>query len=298
LGSTLEDLLRSLADGISTTTKLREVHSPLANLKEMPKEFSDRNRTSPFAFTGSKFEFRMVGSSRSAASTNTILNAALADELADIACELEATTQKDIKEAVVDVIIKRFKTHENILFSGDGYSEDWVNEAQKRNLPNIRSFNESIDSYIEPSSLAMLSRQGVYSDKEIHARVEILHEQFYREVLFEARALSELMLKYILPAALKDISLSSQVSASLYAKEKVETLTELVDKAYALVKTLDLLVKEGQDTKDIREKGKLFNDVVRPHMVKTREEADKIESIMDRSLYPIPTYTDLLFSFE
>ena len=297
LGSTLEDLLRSLANGVASITKTREVHSPLSNLKEMPKEFSDRNRTSPFAFTGSKFEFRMVGSSRSAATTNTILNAALADELALIASEIESSTKEDIRETIVDSLIVRFKKHERILFSGDGYSQGWVEEAARRGLPNIKSFNETIDSYLEPATLAMFARQGVYSDKEVHARVEILHDQFYRAVLFEARSLSEMLLKSILPAALKDIHATSLVSSSRFASEKASELTSLVDDAYDLVKTLMLLVEEGQKMDDIREKGKLFNDIVRPHIVKCRDIADKIEGLMDDSLYPIPTYTDLLFSY-
>ncbi|MCD8574110.1 MAG: glutamine synthetase III [Erysipelotrichaceae bacterium] len=295
LGSTLEDLLRSLATGVASITKTREVHSPLSNLKEMPKEFSDRNRTSPFAFTGSKFEFRMVGSSRSAATTNTILNAALADELALIANEIESS-KKDLKESVLDVLISRFNKHERILFSGDGYSQAWVEEAARRGLPNIKSFNESIDSYLDPATLAMFARQGVYNDKEVHARVEILHDQFFKAVLFEARSLSEMLLKYILPATLKDIHQTSLVK-SRFADEKVSELTALVDDAYDLVKTLMLLVDEAHTMDDIRAKGKLFNDIVRPHMIKCREVADRIESLMDHSLYPIPTYTDLLFSF-
>lgn len=295
LGSTLEDLLRSLATGVASITKTREVHSPLSNLKEMPKEFSDRNRTSPFAFTGSKFEFRMVGSSRSAATTNTILNAALADELALIANEIESS-KKDLKESVLDVLISRFNKHERILFSGDGYSQAWVEEAARRGLPNIKSFNESIDSYLDPATLAMFARQGVYNDKEVHARVEILHDQFFKAVLFEARSLSEMLLKYILPATLKDIHQTSLVK-SRFADEKVSELTTLVDDAYDLVKTLMLLVDEAHTMDDIRAKGKLFNDIVRPHMIKCREVADRIESLMDHSLYPIPTYTDLLFSF-
>lgn len=295
LGSTLEDLLRSLATGVASITKTREVHSPLSNLKEMPKEFSDRNRTSPFAFTGSKFEFRMVGSSRSAATTNTILNAALADELALIANEIESS-KKDLKESVLDVLISRFNKHERILFSGDGYSQAWVEEAARRGLPNIKSFNESIDSYLDPATLAMFARQGVYNDKEVHARVEILHDQFFKAVLFEARSLSEMLLKYILPATLKDIHQTSLVK-SRFADEKVSELTALVDDAYDLVKTLMLLVDEAHTMDDIRAKGKLFNDIVRPHMIKCREVADRIESLMDHNLYPIPTYTDLLFSF-
>lgn len=297
LGSTLENLLRALANGEVTASKIREVHSPLANLNEMPKEFSDRNRTSPFAFTGSKFEFRMVGSSRSAATTNTILNASIADELASIANELEANKHLQLKDAALQVIIKRFKAHERILFSGDGYSSCWLEEAKLRNLPNIRSFNESIDSFLDPSALTMFSKQGVYSENEIRARVEILHEQFYRDVLFEARTLSELLTKYILPAALKDVASTSRVRNSSYATEKAELLTTSVDETYKLVKTLNTLIAEVQLLDDIREKGKVFNDVVRPHMVKTREVADKIESMMDHSLYPIPSYTDLLFSF-
>lgn len=295
LGSTLEDLLRSLANGVASITKTREVHSPLSNLKEMPKEFSDRNRTSPFAFTGSKFEFRMVGSSRSAATTNTILNAALADELALIANEIESS-KKDLKESVLDVLISRFNKHERILFSGDGYSQAWVEEAARRGLPNIKSFNESIDSYLDPATLAMFARQGVYNEKEVHARVEILHDQFFKAVLFEARSLSEMLLKYILPATLKDIYQTSLVK-SRFADEKVSELTSLVDDAYDLVKTLMLLVDEAHTMDDIRAKGKLFNDIVRPHMIKCREVADRIESLMDHNLYPIPTYTDLLFSF-
>lgn len=295
LGSTLEDLLRSLATGVASITKTREVHSPLSNLKEMPKEFSDRNRTSPFAFTGSKFEFRMVGSSRSAATTNTILNAALADELALIANEIESS-KKELKESVLDVLISRFNKHERILFSGDGYSQAWVEEAARRGLPNIKSFNESIDSYLDPTTLAMFARQGVYNDKEVHARVEILHDQFFKAVLFEARSLSEMLLKYILPATLKDIHQTSLVK-SRFANEKVSELTALVDDGYDLVKTLMLLVDEAHTMDDIRAKGKLFNDIVRPHMIKCREVADRIESLMDHSLYPIPTYTDLLFSF-
>ena len=299
LGAMLENLLNEIESGSTLTTNGNNLHSPLTTLKALPKELSDRNRTSPFAFTGTKFEFRMVGSSRSAASANTVLNTILADALLEMGDHLEKLLEEmDVKQAVYAVCTKVMQEHRRVLFSGDGYAEAWLHEAKRRGLPNIASFTESIDSLIEPKAVTLFEKHGVYHEHELVARAEILHEQFIRAIKFEAKTLIDMIRKQILPAAVLDLLPYQQVSTSAFANKMVKKLSDSIDCLDDAITVLEGLIDEGNLIANHREKGLYLHQIVRPQLNEVRKCADALEAIMNKSNYPIPTYSDILFNFD
>lgn len=300
LGQMLENIFEDIVLGkVSINGHSNLKHSPLSTLKEMPKEFSDRNRTSPFAFTGSKFEFRMVGASRSAATTNIVLNTALAESLKEIADILETLQPDQIKPTVLQIIKDWYQQHKRILYSGDGYSEYWVNEAKRRGLPNVASFSDSIDSLIDKDSIKMFESFGIYTERELVARSEILHDQFNKSIQFEAAALIDMINKQILPAASQFLKeLSDHTVNSNFINETVSLLVSEIDETFKLTNELSQLLQQAHQMDNIRHKGTFLHQMIRPKMEEIRMHADLIESMMSKKLYPIPSYTDLLYTFD
>ncbi len=299
LGDMLEFLLNDIETGTVTYKQNTRTHSPLKNLNEMPTEFADRNRTSPFAFTGTKFEFRMVGSSRSAAMAHTALNTLLADNLKDVCDQLEQVEPSQVEAKAFEIIKETYRLHKRILFSGDGYSSYWIKEATRRGLPNITSFTESIDSLIDPKTVALFERHDVFLESELLARNEILHEQFVRAIQFEAKTLLDMMLKQIMPAASQQLQqYDGVVSESAYVLASKTQLTTQLDFAYQGCQILMQLLDESQHIESMREKGLFMQQRIRPQLDVIRDHADACEALMSRSNYPIPTYVDLLFNFD
>lgn len=301
-GSVVSDLLTQLEKTKSLKLS-RDAASftPLTTLSSLPKDNSDRNRTSPFAFTGNKFEFRMLGSSRNAAFTNTVLCAILAESLERIATELEKYKYlQDSREAALQLCQDIVKKHKRILFNGDGYADTWVGEAEKRGLPNVKSFTESIESLLDKDVVKMFQKTNVLSESELHARYDIYHEQFIKTVNTEILTLLEMARKELLPSLMKEIrqvvrTVDSIKEESTYlTKHRVELVT-LLDELDDKLINLEAEKTKADQIEDLKEHGLYLQHVVRPLLDDVRLSCDHLERIVPESIYPLPTYTDLLF---
>lgn len=303
MGSYLEEILDRLEKGDDTLDiKVHNKPFEIANLAYVPKDTSDRNRTSPFAFTGNKFEFRMVGSSRSAATTNIVLNTIVADVLSGIADELSGLKYiEDIRQTSLQICQRLLREHKRILFSKDGYSEDWIEEANQRGLPNIKSYVYSIDSLISDKAVAMFERNNVYNHNELEARTNILYDEVVKNIKLEAMVLLDISKKVLLPALVKEIKFYSDALNSLgrsnkYYERKIDHLTDLLDlfdiRYHALKDTF--LGRRICNTH--KEKAIYMNDQVAPLMKELRDVIDAIEESISAENYPVPTYEQLFTS--
>ena len=304
LGEELEAIVDSIVTGHDYTDRARNsLRIGVDVLPTIPKDTTDRNRTSPVAFTGNKFEFRMPGSSQSIAGPNTILNAIMAEELRQFADELEGA--QDFHEALHDLIRRAFTEHRRILFSGNGYEQSWIEEAKKRGLANLTSTAAALPTYILPKNIALLTRHHVYSEAEIMARHEVHMEKYCKVVGIEAATLVDMVQHSILGAA------------SAYAGKLCQTIVQkkatLPDAACrtetALAGTIsslcDTLMERTLDLKtalqnvpklSLEELIGYYHDVVFEKMGTVREIVDQLEQLVDKHDWPFPTYTDLLFS--
>lgn len=303
MGSYLEEILERLEKGddsldIKVTSKPFEI----ANLAYVPKDTSDRNRTSPFAFTGNKFEFRMVGSSRSAATTNIVLNSIVADVLCEIADELQGLKYiEDIRKTSLQICQRLLREHKRILFSKDGYSEDWIEDAQKRGLPNTKSYVYSIDSLIDDKAVAMFERNNVYNHNELEARTNILYDEVVKNIKLEALVLLDISKKVLLPALVKEIKFYSDALNSLgrsnkYYERKIDHLTDLLDLFDVRYHTLKDTFLGRRICNTHKEKAIYMNDQVVPLMKELRDVIDAIEESISAENYPVPTYEQLFTS--
>lgn len=301
-GSVVSDLLAQLET--SKTLKLSRDSgnfTPLATLSELPKDNSDRNRTSPFAFTGNKFEFRMLGSSRNPAFTNTILAAIMAESLEKIADELEKYKYlQDTREAALQICQDIVKKHKRILFNGDGYAPSWIGEAEERGLPNVTSFTESIESLLDKDVIKMFSHFGILSESELHARYEIYHEQFIKTINTEVMTMISLVQKQLIPALMREIrqgvrTVDSLDTTSTYLTAHIQECTALLDELDEKTKKMAAAKEKADDIEDIKARGLELQKVVRPLLNDVRDACDHLEHIVSADTYPVPTYTDILF---
>ncbi|MEG0527812.1 MAG: glutamine synthetase III [Longicatena sp.] len=276
----------------------------IANLSYVPKDTSDRNRTSPFAFTGNKFEFRMVGSSRSASTTNIILNTIVADSLRCIGDQLQNLKYiDDIRKKSLDICRDILKKHSRILFSGDGYSDEWLEEAKRRGLPNIAHYLNSIPSMIDEKAVAMFARNEVYNQTELQARVDILTEEYRKSVKAEVLTLLDISKKEILPALVKEIKFYSDAQNSLgvenpYYKRKISQLVSLLTTFDETYHNLKNKMIERSAYPNNMEKALYLDHVVVPTMNELRAVIDEIEEAMSAENYPFPTYDDMFINMQ
>ena len=300
----LGDELTAIIDSIIHGTNYTEPEKSMLRigvdvLPAIPRDTTDRNRTSPLAFTGNKFELRMLGSSQSIAGPNIALNTIMAEELgkfADVlenAADFDATLQKLVSQALTD--------HQRIIFSGNGYSEEWKEEAARRGLSNLSSTAKALPTYISPKNIDLVTRRGIFTETEFRARYTIHLEAYNKIIGIEARTMMDMALHQILPAAIAySRSLCDSVAAkkALNLSAKAETalaarLTAAQDALYDHVETLrfslEAVPKEPAAAADY------YHDVVIPAMADLRREADILESLTDKSYWPYPTYSDLLF---
>lgn len=305
MGDELEVILEKLRNGEHEIKPDVETQPyAIANLSYVPKDTSDRNRTSPFAFTGNKFEFRMVGSSRSASTTNIILNSIVADSLSKIADELQNYKYiDDIRKKSLDICRDILQKHSRILFSGDGYSEEWLQEAKQRGLPNIRHYIDSIPSMIDEKAIAMFERNQVYDRLELEARVDILTEEYRKSVKAEVLTLLDISKKDILPALVKEIKFYSDALRSLntgnsYYERKIKHLCDLLESFDVQYHVLKNKMSEREQYPDNMEKAQYLNHVVIPEMGKLRVIIDDIEEAISSENYPFPTYDDMFISMQ
>ena len=303
MGDELEIILEKLRNGEHEIKPDVETQPyAIANLSYVPKDTSDRNRTSPFAFTGNKFEFRMVGSSRSASTTNIILNSIVADSLRSIADTLQQYKYiDDIRKKSLDICRDILRKHSRILFSKDGYSEEWLQEAQERGLPNIKHYVDSIYSMLDDKAVEMFERNKVYDRLELEARVDILTEEYRKSVKAEVLTLLDISKKDILPALVREIKFYTDAQNSLgtensYYQRKIKHLCDLLATFDERYHDLKKHMIERQQYPDNMEKAQYLNQVIVPKMEELRAVIDAIEEAVSSDNYPFPTYDDMFIS--
>lgn len=303
LGSYIEDILFSIYKEESAKKNLptdKEDFNPISGLSYIPHDNTDRNRTSPLAFTGNKFEFRMLGSSMSAALPNTVLNTVIADALTEINTELEGIKYlQDVRSKALEICRNIIHEHKKILFSGDGYSDAWVKEAERRGLPNIRSYIDAIAVLDDTKTIDLFTKFNVYSEKELHARKEIALDQYISTIGIEVKTLIDITKHDILPALAsewKDSYDACGDGAPKYVLDHEKTLKKLSDDLYASLTKLEKdyakIISKGvtYDT------GKKIHDVVCVDMQEVRKSIDAYEEIASTEYYKLPTYKEMLFS--
>lgn len=305
MGDELEIILEKLRNGEHEIKPDVETQPyAIANLSYVPKDTSDRNRTSPFAFTGNKFEFRMVGSSRSASTTNIILNSIVADSLRSIADTLQQYKYiDDIRKKSLDICRDILRKHSRILFSKDGYSEEWLQEAQERGLPNIKHYVDSIYSMLDDKAVEMFERNKVYDLLELEARVDILTEEYRKSVKAEVLTLLDISKKDILPALVREIKFYTDAQNSLgtensYYQRKIKHLCDLLATFDERYHDLKKHMIERQQYPDNMEKAQYLNQVIVPKMEELRAVIDAIEEAVSSDNYPFPTYDDMFISMQ
>jgi len=303
LGEQLEDVVKQLVEtGESTYCKEGEkLETGVSTLPDFVKDASDRNRTSPFAFTGNKFEFRMVGSSDSIADPNTTLNAIVAEAFCEAADILE---KADNFEMAVHDLIKEYMTkHQRIIFNGNGYSDEWVAEAEKRGLPNIKSMIEAVDALTTEKAVKLFEKFGIFTKAELESREEVLYEIYAKTINIEALTMIDMASKKILPAIIRYTkSLADTViavrdagaDASVQSEMLTDVSTKLAEAKEAL-KNLTEAVTKAASMDAGREKAFFYKDTVVVAMAALRTPIDAMEMMVDKEIWPLPTYGELIF---
>lgn len=305
LGDQLTDIIEQIEKGkaescISSSTLKIGVNS----LPTLPKDTTDRNRTSPFAFTGNKFEFRMLGSSASIAGPNFVINTIVAEILSQYADKLEKAS--DFNTELNALLTKVIREHKKIIFNGNNYSDEWVTEAEKRGLYNIKSTVKCIPYFLEEKNVNVLVKHGILSKGEIESRYEILLESYSKTINIEALTMLSMAKKEILPTVIsyaKELSdsiiavKSSGVEVKASAASKL--LSEVVDLTNSLsegITKLSEAVSKASSMMDAKEQADCYSELVIPAMEAVREAADKLETIVSKDKWPMPTYSELLFN--
>ena len=304
LGDQLTEVFENIAKGVAGKSKKPgNLTVGVDTLPPLPKDAGDRNRTSPFAFTGNKFEFRAVGSSQSVAGPLVILNTIIADSIDYIATELEAAKAKTpaaLGAAVQKIIQKIMKENGRIIFNGDGYTEAWQKEAAKRGLPNARNTAEAIPAAESKANDEVLARFNVLSNREFHSRNEIYLEKYVKDVMIEARLAFEIAKTMIFPAAVEYQNRLAQASRALQEMGK-KHCTTVLDELCRLVADLqirneDLRKAIAHEAKGgVADHARYCRDKIVPAMAEVREVADQLENIVADDLWPLPTYQEMLF---
>ena len=300
LGDELNAVVRSIIDGTNYTDPEKSIMRVGVDvMPPIPKDTTDRNRTSPLAFTGNKFEFRMVGSSQSVSGPNIALNTIMAEELSKFADILEKAENFDA--ALHDLVCKAFTDHQRIIFDGNGYSDEWKQEAARRGLSNLASTAECLPAYISPKNVELVTKHGIYTEAEFLARYSIYLDAYNKVVNIEARTMVDMALHQILPAALRythtlceGIANKKALGSSCRAESKlVERLSSATDALYDNVEKLKMDLEAMPQ--DAKARAEYIHATITADMNAVRAEADLLEQLTDKSYWPYPTYSDLLF---
>ena len=304
LGEQLEDVLAQLIDTGEAAHSLKggKLHTGVSTLPDFAKDATDRNRTSPFAFTGNKFEFRMVGSRDSVAAPNVVLNTIVAESFSDACDVLEKAEDFDL--AVHDLIKEYASKHQRIVFNGNGYSDEWVKEAERRGLPNIKTMVESIECLTYDNAVEMFEKFDVFSRAELESRAEIKYEAYSKAINIEARSMIDIASKHIIPAVIQyvtslanSINQVKQASAAAYTGVQEELLVQSADllkDTKEALRALETVVAEVPETEG-KEQAFFFMQKVVPAMEALRKPVDELEMIVNKNMWPMPSYGDLLF---
>ncbi len=302
LGDQLTDIIEQLAgDGAKSSKTGGQLKLGVSALPPLPKDSTDRNRTSPFAFTGNKFEFRMVGSAQSTAGPMFVLNTIVAQTLKEIADELEKSS--NIKTTAQKILNKIAKEHGRIIYNGDNYTEEWAKEAAKRGLPNIKSTVESLKTIMDDENVKLFVEHKVLSRAELKARTEILLDAYSMSINIEARTTLNIAQRQILPVAIeysgkqaKAIERISNAGSDPGAQKKMLNKTcELINELNNSIEELKKAAAETIAIDNTAKKAENSRDVVVPAMSKVRKAADNLEMIVDAKMWPLPTYAEMLF---
>ena len=303
LGDQLDDVVAQLISTGSATHSITgdKLDTGVKTLPVFSKDATDRNRTSPFAFTGNKFEFRMVGSKDSIASPNIVLNTIVAEAFCEACDELEKA--EDFEQCAHDLIKKYATEHQRIVFNGDGYSDEWVAEAERRGLPNLKSMVDAIPALVTEKSVSMFEKFHVYSKVELEARVEIQYEAYAKAINIEAKTMIDVASKQIVPAVIgytKSLAdtINAVTAAGAKATVQVGLLNEtsdLLEETKAALGKLTELTAEAATIEDVEKQARFFHDSIVPAMAALRAPVDKLEMIVDKEAWPMPSYGDLLF---
>lgn len=299
LGEDLDKIIHAIIEGaeLENIDKAR-FQTGVSVVPDFSKDNTDRNRTSPFAFTGNKFEFRAVGSSQSIAGPNTILNSILAYEMEEMADEIESGKEP------MEVIKEFLSQHQRIIFNGDGYSKEWEEEAKRRGLPNRKNTVEAMECLLDEKNVKMFKRLGIYSEIELQARYEILLENYNKTIQVEALTALKMARNEIYPAALAYLDQMTKTSLHMqelgvnidYLVDDVKSLSSLLSQMKNQMMILEKHIDRAQHLEaDILEIAKIWRDDVLSTMTILRQIADQIENCVDEKYWPMPTYMDLLF---
>ncbi len=305
LGDELEAVLKSIKDGTpynSLTNQKMDIGVDV--LPEIPKDSTDRNRTSPFAFTGNRFEFRSVGSSLSISGPNTTLNSILSYALKQYADELEKAS--DFETELKNLIRREITAHWRIVFDGNGYAPDWINEAEKRGLLNLKNLPEAMKHYLQPKNIKLYTELGVYSEIEMKSHYDIKLEKYSRILNIEVEIMLEMIHKDILPCAfayMKEIADSCEKAVAILPELKCLSQKNLLKKLDALTCQLEIKSEnlskvhlEAKESESNMEMAEYYAEKVLPAMAEARAVADQIEVLLSEKYKPFPSYEDLLFS--
>ena len=302
----LGDELTAILDAIIQGTEYVDITKKkltigVDTLPEIPQDTTDRNRTSPLAFTGNKFEFRMLGSSQSIASPNVVLNTIMTEELRQFADILEKAD--DFQSALQTLLHDTFTAHQRIIFNGNGYTDEWVAEATRRGLPNLRSMVDAVPELVKPASVALFAHQGVFTEKELRARADVSYELYAKTINIEALTMIDMAGKDIVPAVVR------YTGELARAAREVESLGVDASVQKELLTRVNVLLRQAGDAlADLRvkqekaaaltgaEQARYAHDVICPAMEVLRAPVDHLEMIVDGRLWPMPTYGDLLFN--
>ena len=303
LGSQLEDLVNRIVSGEVNASPCASntLDTGVSTVPVFQKDATDRNRTSPFAFTGNRFEFRMVGSADSIAAPNTVLNAALAEAFCNAADALEGA--EDFESACKAYIKESLTKHQRVIFNGDGYSQEWVEEAERRGLPNIKSMVDAIPVLVQPDVIKLYEKFGIFTQAELESRAEIQYENYISKIGIEAKVAIHMAGKHYIPAGIKfSTSLANSYAAVTAAGGDASVQQNLLKKVSALTKqaqdALDELIaayNESDAIEDVAEMAQSYLHRVVPAMAALRTPVDELELIVDKSIWPVPTYGDLMF---
>lgn len=305
VGNQLDDLIEQAIENGEATGNMERARISIGvhTIPELYTDGADRNRTSPFAFTGDKFEFRMVGSSESVGPTNTVLNTIVADALCHMADELEKAD--DFDKAVHDVIKRTLSEHKRIIFNGNGYSQEWVEEAERRGLPNIKSMVDAIPALVTEKSVELFEKHKVFSESELISRADILYDSYSKAINIEAKTMIMMVSSQYIPAVIKyanvlaksiNLVKSAMPDAETWVQQELLMKTSrLLSETQTALQDLSALVEDANKISEDADKAVFFHQKVIPSMATLRKPIDELECIVDKELWPVPSYGELLY---
>ena len=294
LGNELTEILEAIENDTPYGTKEKELMKVGVHvLPKFPKDATDRNRTSPFAFTGNKFEFRMLGSSASVSGSNVVLNTAVAEELKQFADALEGVS--DFNGALHDLIQKVIKEHKRIIFNGNGYDDAWIAEAEKRGLSNLKTTPDALAHWLDKKNVALFTSHKVFSEAEMKSRNEILFEAYEKLIKIEARTMVDMAYHDLLPCISKYVRYLDKDQTSDFEKNISSQLSQLMNKAYSALLELEAKLAKATDEADAIKCAFICKDEVIPAMAELRKYIDEAEKLTAKEYWAIPTYGELLF---